>query len=542
MIKKIKIFLVLLIVVSIVVIGTIAYAQPKIPKENIPSNIPNDVKTQIEELYSQDPVKRAYGAYYLGNMASKATSAIPFLVEMLDDSVSVKWDFSDKDAFPSWKEKNTTEPSWEAQKALIKIGKPAVESLIEALHRKEYRCLAISALGDIKDIRAINPLLDILKIDDGSYFYILRLAVISIGKSASDVTTEALIAFIEHSDKNNRVAIISIMDDMDVKDPRLENLLIAALKDKDKRVRAVAAKFLAKFKNSRVVDALFVSLKDKDASVREQAVFTLRYIVDSTDPRIINALIEASKDKNHNVRSAAMMVIGDREEWKYPHCIDMFLNVLKYDDTIAAESGLDEIGEMAKKGDARAIKTLISTFNDKTRYYKFRAKIGDIFGEIKNPDVVHSLIVGLEDKTQFVRVASARALGKIGDYRAVKSLMIALNDEEGYVRNLSARALKNMKDAPEVQSLINAFKEENLIKIAKYYGLFITLGEEGTRNILIKILDRHGTKIMAEDFLNSGEPLLEKAAREWAECHNYKISQKTYGNGGASWGRSDLDL
>jgi len=62
------------------------YAQPNIPKEKIPKNIPSDVRNEIEKLYSSDPVDRAYAAIDLGNMGKKATPAVPFLIGMLHDN------------------------------------------------------------------------------------------------------------------------------------------------------------------------------------------------------------------------------------------------------------------------------------------------------------------------------------------------------------------------------------------------------------------------------------------------------------------------
>lgn len=53
-----KTFLALLVAASILSIALRTYAQPNIPKENIPSDIPAVVKEQIEKLYSPDPIGR----------------------------------------------------------------------------------------------------------------------------------------------------------------------------------------------------------------------------------------------------------------------------------------------------------------------------------------------------------------------------------------------------------------------------------------------------------------------------------------------------
>ena len=45
-------------------------------EENIPSNIPTDVRSEIEGLYA-NATKRANAAFYLGEMGRRASPAIP---------------------------------------------------------------------------------------------------------------------------------------------------------------------------------------------------------------------------------------------------------------------------------------------------------------------------------------------------------------------------------------------------------------------------------------------------------------------------------
>lgn len=57
--------------------------------------------------------------------------------------------------------------------------------------------------------------------------------------------------------------------------------------------------------------------------------------------------------------------------------------------------------------------------------------------------------------------------------------------------------------------------------------------------MLIDALNAHGDKEMAQDYLNSGNTQLDRAARSWAEEHGYDIGQTwTFGSGGdgLTWG------
>ena len=128
--------------------------------------------------------------------------------------------------------------------ALVKIGAPAMEPLIAALKDKDskdsdVRQAAAEALGEIKDPRAVEPLIAALKDED------------------SDVRAAAAYALGE------------------IKDPRAVEPLIAALKDGDSDVRKAAAKALGEIKDPRAVEPLIAALKDAKWRVREAAAEAL---------------------------------------------------------------------------------------------------------------------------------------------------------------------------------------------------------------------------------------------------------------------------
>ncbi len=244
--------------INILVIGSIVvgYAQPKIPKENVPSNIAADVKEQIERLYSHNPVERAKAAIELGGMGERAAPAIPFLIGILGDHTSLQW-------FPQFL---FTSPSEQAAKALAKIGKPAAEVLIEMLQdrgeeKKYLRLTFIGILGGMKDPRSREQLIVLLKDDDLD----IRIAA-----------AEALFT---------------------MKDPLgLEHLisnLTVALKAKFFHDRRKAASRLGWLGDKRAVEPLIAALKDQDSSVRQAVASALGYI---KDKRAIEPLIAILND------------------------------------------------------------------------------------------------------------------------------------------------------------------------------------------------------------------------------------------------------
>jgi HEAT repeat protein len=150
-------FLALILVLSI---GLTVYAQPNLPKENIPATLPPEVKAEVEGLYSPEAAKRAQAAEKLGNMGDKAAPAIPYLIGLLGDTTGVKVPLE-----PGSNVMTDTSAGIEASTALGKIGDPALDPLIAALKDKNphVRILAAAALEELESPKAVEPLIAALK-------------------------------------------------------------------------------------------------------------------------------------------------------------------------------------------------------------------------------------------------------------------------------------------------------------------------------------------------------------------------------------------
>ena len=78
-----------LAVLIILMTQAFCYALPKFSKEDIPANLPPQIRSQIERLFSQDAAERADGAMKLGEFGAEARPAIPYLIGILSDSYPV---------------------------------------------------------------------------------------------------------------------------------------------------------------------------------------------------------------------------------------------------------------------------------------------------------------------------------------------------------------------------------------------------------------------------------------------------------------------
>jgi len=126
-------------------------------QSNAPAlKMPDDVKILVEKLESSDPNIRVEALKELGEMGSKAISAIPHLVELLNDSSKVK-----KLILPEKGIYLISDVGIESKDALVKIGDRSVDPLIKALSdsNPNVRWKAVLALRDIGDKRAVEPLI-----------------------------------------------------------------------------------------------------------------------------------------------------------------------------------------------------------------------------------------------------------------------------------------------------------------------------------------------------------------------------------------------
>jgi HEAT repeat protein len=280
-----RIFLALALTGCVVGSTAIVSAQVAIPKENIPSNVPADVRKKIEQLYSPDPEKRAAAACALGEMTSQATPAIPFLISLLGDGAEVDADsqcrnefpFEDEEWQPSFEELDESNVARAATQALIAIYEPALEPLIVTMLKASHwraRKNAAWALLHRGGVRG----------------EVMEALIVALGDEAWQVRAQAAAA-LGHKGASQ----------IDVVGP-----LLGALKDYNARVRESAAMGLWHNADSRAFGPLIEALADEDAKVRSSVAHTLGNRVDDEG---VQTLIGALDHEDANVRKGARQAL-----------------------------------------------------------------------------------------------------------------------------------------------------------------------------------------------------------------------------------------
>ncbi len=305
-----------------------------------------------------------------------------------------------------------TNALFRAAESLAKIGIPAVEPLLLEITDSDSsaRRGAIEALGKIRDTRALEPLVSIVR----------------------DINEDPMLK------------ITAIKALAHIRDVRSVESLIHALNDDNQSIRWYAAKALGIIGDTTAVEPLIKTLEDDSEGVRWNVVLALGLI---KDPRALNPLIALLRtDPDEDVRLMAIDALGslgDLDTLREPLVAAMH----DRDCDVREEAAdlLDDL-EWKPKNSAEQIAYLIAEQD----WYKC-IELGPIATE--------PLIRMLHDKDDFVRSDAAETLNEIHDPLALPAFVEALTDVE--IFEIAARALESFGWEPR------SFSEKAHFMIAK---------------------------------------------------------------------------
>jgi HEAT repeat protein len=278
--------------------------------------------------------------------------------------------------------------------ALLKIGAPAVEQLIVALKNRDayVRMVAATALGDIRDARALNPLLITLKDTDEE---VRRRAADALGQLGDILAVEPL---------------------------------VDALGDDDVKVRTQAALALGIIGDDRAVEPLIDALGDEDVNVCVQAALALGKIGDAG---AVEPLIDLLNDDDPDVRGNSAEALGGLRDY---HALRPLVVALKDDDQMVrrrAVNSLEKLGFRPQEANEVGIA------------YWIAEQDWEKCIEVGAP-AVESLIALLQDENADIQINAIETLGAIGNAGAVKALIAILKDDSYKFKDSARSALVSL--------------------------------------------------------------------------------------------------
>ena len=319
---------------------------------------------------------------------------------------------------------------------------PLIEVLQDQGEDKQVKSVSSLALRQVRDPRAIEPLIEALGWDDAA-----------IGQSVADAleaflpdAVPALLDVLQNSKTDGQrywaVRILGASTDSETVSP-----LIGALQDRSEKVRAEAARTLGRLKARPAIHPLTDTLlRDPLAPVREEAARALGEI---GDEQALEALKQALGELPYEVRAGALTAMEKMGD----EAIPLFLQALDEDDERTrsqAATALERTGYVTELIERLGVEPGTSSGPSFLLLLK-----------IARTGVVESLIQALSLPDLQVRVRVCQILGEVRSKSALDTLTdVAVNNSEWAVRARALEALIRIGDDQTQALWLRRLREE----------------------------------------------------------------------------------
>lgn len=199
------------------------------------------------------------------------------------------------------------------------------------------------------------------------------------------------------------------------------NSLQQAIRDGDPQVRAAAAWALGKLRNPASVPDLVDALDDRDGAVRQRAVEALGELPDRS---VCDPLLPMLDDPEPKVAAAAARCLGSFSE---PRVVSELLRIVIGDSDRVARA---VFGALKMLGHGVSVPELTDQVTSPNVDVQRKATAVDLLGLTGEGQAFPTLLTALGHQERLMRVAAARALGRLGDRRAAPHLRDVLEDDD----------------------------------------------------------------------------------------------------------------
>lgn len=320
-------------------------------------------------------------------------------------------------------------------------GQVGAEPLAIALQNIIYdnagHALAAKKLGELGDIRAVEPLLQALS-DPSSE--VRKNAIESLAKLGDLRAVEPLIHCLQDSDffvRSQAASALAKLGDAKAIEP-----LIQALTDENQSSTCCAiASALGKFADIRAIEPLIEIFRSNGSHLRDVSSF----------PHVKLAVIHALCLID-NSRTTEILVEFLRDN-------EGMLQAIKRDWLRTEQATYQVIETLITRQHPDLLEILIQLLQNSES--QIQANILSGVAKVANPLMVDLLILGLASEDNGLRKTSMYYLGRRGDKKAVEPLINILQDINVDVRLAAVQALEKMNDDRVVKALIEMLKDED---------------------------------------------------------------------------------
>jgi HEAT repeat protein len=431
---------------------------PRIPKEQIPNDMPADIRKHVEGLYDlRDDNVCIASVKALGDMGPAAAPAAPFLASILD------------------RHKSCPTPN-AAVDALVRIGKASVEPTILALKVGDRygRGRAIEVLRQLKDPRAVPAIVRAIAdglvggssdvatlIELGGAEYLLGMTAdpspeirqVAMRVLPSLSTSNAVAALVQGlGDSNEKVRQLAVhgLETMLNRSPPPPippgDAILAALKasDAETRRRAIDVVMRLGFTPEQKAKALAPLLTDPDTAVLTRALTSLGSLkTDDTD----DLLGRASLNPDPLVRAAVADALASSSSTSAAQVV---VSLLSDREGLVREHAVAALASLSGQAEAPRLADMLRSDGDPL----VKRRLLQLLGGWRRTEIARDLEGFVRDGDESVRTAAIDAAVAIGT-NALDILSMGLRSDSGKVREYAANiAERSMKPSAVTAALL----------------------------------------------------------------------------------------
>ncbi len=334
---------------------------------------------------------------------------------------------------------------------LMMEAKEAILPFLQSLknNKSEYRVSTALTLGKLGDARAVKPLIKMLNDEDEHAVYI---AVKALGKLKDKRAVLPLIGLLKNKSESIGLVLSSVEALGKIEDKRAVPPLIDLL-DNDKYARH-AASALRNFRDPRAISSLINALKNSDPFISYSAALALGKF---KNRQTVSNRIKRSRGSSKSMSfSLALTQLGDKEAEQ-----DLQRQLVEYLRKGGPEDKFVAMEILTNRPYASAAMPLINLLESELEYPEIRTDAIKTLSKFEGGRYVDVFAKRLTDKNEEVRLASALALGRLGDPRAVKPLIKRVSNFQtvlGREEEMIVTQLGQLQDQRAVEPLINALE------------------------------------------------------------------------------------
>jgi len=457
------------------------------------------VPALISELESPLSIDKSYAAIALGKIGDER--AVPALIAAVHSASG----FLVGGEISSWAQGERASVFYDAQDALLKIGKPAVPALIRVLnhydhHSRYWQRQTISAYAAELLIRigkpAVHDLIEALKSPD---WIIRQRAAIILGEIGDTSVVPALIEVLSDSDVRVResasIALGKMKDERAI--PGLLNALMNFSHEGHAHIGPGTSGFMSDstlyWLNSDFITPDSAEAVKSTVYQGDRPFQGIEIALGKIGKSAIPGLIDALKQNDMRIGRSALAALGNMKD---PEAIREMMRILKDKNSDVRHQMAIALG---MTGSLEAVFPLIEVLKEDNYIIRKNAVIA--LGNIGDERAIPSLIEALEDQSWEVRKGAATVLGQLRNPQATSALVKLLNDQMGDIGREAVIALGEIRDSSAVPELIKILEDQT--KQGLHYETIIALG---------KIADERSKLALRAVLLRPYDKLLHEAA------------------------------